>query len=216
MTDQSKVPRRGVGRNSAVTIERILNSAEAEFGSKGLDGAKIDDIAKTAGVSKQLIYHYFNGKDDLYSELLLHLARRNMELLCAIDFANLDPLEAARTFFQTLFGIYRANPFSSTITLDQGIHVGAQIRYHHDVERLREDFYSRFGASVERGQSDAQLRPDIDVASMHFLAVVLVTGSLTLQPMFVRYTRRGVGKEQPGSDPTGEQFTEYFMRAISM
>lgn len=215
MTDTFEAGHASVGRNSAATIERILASAEAEFGSKGLDGAKIDDIAKAAGISKQLIYHYFKGKVDLYSELLLHLARRNMELLCAIDFAALTPLDGARAFFETLFRTFRDNPFSSTITLDQGLHVGAQVRYHHQVEKLREDLYLRFGASIERGKADGQIRQDVDVAAVHFLAVVMVTGSLTLQPMFLRYTRRGIGKEQLGPDATAGQFTEYFMRAIS-
>ncbi len=216
VTDNRESHQGHASRNSAATIERILASAEAEFGSRGLDGAKIDDIAKTAGISKQLIYHYFSGKDDLYSELLLHLARRNMELLCAIDYANLDPLDAARTFFETLFRTYRDNPFSSTLTLDQGLHAGAQVRYHSHVEKLREDFYQRFGDTIERGKRNGQIRPDLDVAAIHFLAVVLVTGSLTLQPMFVRYTRRGIGNKRPGPAPPCEQFTEYFMRAISL
>ena len=202
------------GRNSAATIGRILAGAEAEFGSKGLDGAKVEDIAKAAGISKQLIYHYFNGKDDIYSEMLLHVSRRNMELLCAVDYANLTPPEALRAFFVTLFRTYADNPFASTITVDQGLHAGAQVRHHHQVERLRDDLYRRLGERVARGQADGQIRQDVDVTNIHFLAVVLVTGSLSLRSMFLRYTRKSLADDGDHSEATCAQFSEFFMRAV--
>ena len=46
----------------------------------------------------------------------------------------------------------------------------------------------------------------MDVASVHFLAVVLISGGLTLQAMFARYTRRGTGQEGDLSE-VREQFT---------
>lgn len=208
------LPPRPFGRNSAATIKRIIASAEIEFGTRGLDGTRIDDIARSAGISKQLIYHYFNGKEDLYSELLVHMARRSMEAVCAIDFAALEPLEAARRFFETVFRTYRDNPHASTITFDQGLHGGAQVRQHPDVERMRSDFYHRFGDAIRRGQAAGELRMDLDVAAVHFLAVVLVTGSKTLMPMFARYTGR-LGDVDPGDDATCAQFSDYFMRSVS-
>ena len=87
MTDRDKDPPPEKTRNSALTIERIVAAAEEEFGTHGLDGAKIDDIARTAGISKQLIYHYFNGKDDLYSEMLSNIAERNYLRLGSIEYA---------------------------------------------------------------------------------------------------------------------------------
>lgn len=199
-------------RNSALTIARILAGAEAEFGTHGLDGAKIDDIARAAGISKQLIYHYFNGKDDLYSEMLSNIAQRNYERLCAIDYENLTPEAGVRTFFETLFDIYRDNPFSSTLTVDQGLHAGAQVRYNRYVERWREEFRRRLGEALRRGQDAGGLNREFDAASLHFLAVVLVTGCLSLRPMFQRYTGRG------GDDDDAlalrSEYTAIFMRAI--
>ncbi|WP_371433332.1 TetR/AcrR family transcriptional regulator [Novosphingobium sp.] len=209
------VPPRVPGtRNAAATIERILASAEAEFGSRGIDSARIDDIAKAAGISKQLIYHYFDGKDDIYGALLVHIARRNMTLVCAIDYDALDPIEAVRAFFETLFRAYRGNPFTSTIPLDQGLHGGAHVRYDAEVAAMRDDFYRRFGDAIDRGKGMGLIRPEIDVAALHFLAIVLVSGAIALMPMFVRYTRRKAGSGHPAPDATCEQFTEYFMRAV--
>lgn len=69
-----------------------------------------------------------------------------MEMLCSIDYKSLSPLDTTRAFFLALFDTYRANPFSLTITLDQGLHGGSHVRYHHQVEKLREDFYVRVRA----------------------------------------------------------------------
>src|SRR3546814_4095706 len=61
----TKAPRDPLG-----TINRIFAAAREEFGANGFDGAKVEHIARRAKVSKQLVYLYFNGKDELYSELL--------------------------------------------------------------------------------------------------------------------------------------------------
>jgi AcrR family transcriptional regulator len=49
---------------------RILNAAEAVFAERGFDGARVDAIAKRAGVNKALIYYYFDSKDAILDELL--------------------------------------------------------------------------------------------------------------------------------------------------
>ena len=38
------------------TKQRILEAAAHEFASKGFDGARVDEIARSAGVNKALIY----------------------------------------------------------------------------------------------------------------------------------------------------------------
>ena len=57
-------------RNAERTRKKIIDSAKEEFFEKGYNGARIDSIAKRAGVRKQLIYHYFKGKDDLMNQTI--------------------------------------------------------------------------------------------------------------------------------------------------
>ncbi|WP_347834854.1 TetR/AcrR family transcriptional regulator [Gracilibacillus sp. JCM 18860] len=59
-------------RNAERTRKKILKAAKEEFFEKGYNGARIESIAKRAGVKKQLIYHYFNGKDDLINQIIDH------------------------------------------------------------------------------------------------------------------------------------------------
>lgn len=44
----------------------ILAAAKAEFGAHGYSGARVERIASTASVNKQLLFHYFDSKDGLY------------------------------------------------------------------------------------------------------------------------------------------------------
>ena len=45
----------------------ILAAATEEFASAGFAGGRVERIAKSARVNKQLIFHYFRSKDDLYA-----------------------------------------------------------------------------------------------------------------------------------------------------
>ena len=46
----------------------ILRAASRVFSLNGFEGAKIDDIAKEAGIGKGTIYEYFKSKQELFDE----------------------------------------------------------------------------------------------------------------------------------------------------
>jgi AcrR family transcriptional regulator len=48
------------------TREQLLDAGRRLFGERAFDEISIDDIAAAAGVSKGLLYHYFEGKRGLY------------------------------------------------------------------------------------------------------------------------------------------------------
>ena len=52
------------------TRERIITAARTEFLRSGLDGARLDRIARSARVNKRMIYYYFGSKDGLFREML--------------------------------------------------------------------------------------------------------------------------------------------------
>ncbi len=54
--------------------EAILVAAAHLYAKRGFSGASIADVAKAAGTSKSLIYHYFPAKDDiLHAVMAEHL-----------------------------------------------------------------------------------------------------------------------------------------------
>lgn len=52
------------------TRQRILDAALKEFAHHGLAGARVDRIARSAGVNKAMIYYHFSSKENLYRETL--------------------------------------------------------------------------------------------------------------------------------------------------
>src|SRR2546426_24035 len=65
----------GRERNPERSRERILDAALEEFAANGLAGARVDAIARRAGLNKQLISHHFGGKEALYRAVMA--ARRS-------------------------------------------------------------------------------------------------------------------------------------------
>ncbi|HEY1632606.1 MAG TPA: TetR/AcrR family transcriptional regulator [Rhizomicrobium sp.] len=57
-------------RRKEARPSEILEAALAAFTEKGLAGARMDDIARRAGVTKGTLYLYFKSKDDLFRALL--------------------------------------------------------------------------------------------------------------------------------------------------
>ena len=50
--------------------EAILAAALDEFSSRGFEAARLDDVARRAGVAKGTIYLYFRDKENLFQELI--------------------------------------------------------------------------------------------------------------------------------------------------
>src|SRR3989449_3468334 len=46
---------------------RIVAAAREEFSRRGFDGARVEQIARRAGVNKQLLFYYFHLKRGLFS-----------------------------------------------------------------------------------------------------------------------------------------------------
>jgi AcrR family transcriptional regulator len=55
---------------SAARREAILAAALDEFSARGFEAARLDDVAKRAGVAKGTIYLYFRDKESLFQELV--------------------------------------------------------------------------------------------------------------------------------------------------
>ena len=57
-------------RNPEATKNQILDAAEAEFAVTGLGAARTEAIAAQTGVTKAMIYYYFQSKEELYRSVL--------------------------------------------------------------------------------------------------------------------------------------------------
>ncbi len=58
------------------TRQRLLDAAEALFGQRGFHDTSIVDITRDAGVGQGTFYLYFNGKEEIFRELVRRLSHQ--------------------------------------------------------------------------------------------------------------------------------------------
>lgn len=184
-------------RDPSGTIKRILAAAREEFGAKGFDGTKVEHIARRAGVSKQLIYLYFAGKDELYGELLKQISRTSYETLLQIEFDAEDPEAAIRTYVESIYDQYQSNPVMAVVTLDQSMHGGAQIRLATDAKRMRELLWQKLAGIVEKGRETGVFHKEASLDDVEFLTVIVVLGCVSSRGMLNRYRGATSLEEKP-------------------
>ena len=99
------------------TRSQLLDAAVSEFGAKGLAGARMDHIAKAAGVSKERIYQYFGNKDALYRAVITaELNRFFMSLSIEGSGAT-----AVGEFAGRLFDFHGAEPGTARLLFWEGL-----------------------------------------------------------------------------------------------
>src|SRR5436305_13240385 len=76
----------------------ILAAALEEFTARGYEGARLDDVAKRAGVAKGTIYLYFADKETLFQELVRSMVSPVLGTLEQIPKADIS----ARLLIETL------------------------------------------------------------------------------------------------------------------
>src|SRR5579884_909848 len=90
---------------------RILAAAQEEFARRGFHGARVDQIARRAGVNKQLVFYYFHSKGGLFSTVL---GRAAAELEAALGrlppVTGGGPLERLRATLAAHFDVLAARP----------------------------------------------------------------------------------------------------------
>jgi AcrR family transcriptional regulator len=59
-----------VGERGARTRQQLLDAALEQFGLRGFHATVVDDIARSAGVSRATLYQYFDSREQIVTELL--------------------------------------------------------------------------------------------------------------------------------------------------
>lgn len=84
----------------------ILEEAERIFAEKGYEGARVDEIAKAAGVNKALIYYYFNSKKELLHELI---SSRLSEIITLKDYMIASDQELNEEDIKKIIPVFYTN-----------------------------------------------------------------------------------------------------------
>jgi len=99
-----------MSENEKLTEDKIFEAATDVFVEKGLDGARMQDIADHAGINKALLHYYFRTKDKLFNAVFEMIAKKIFKKFAPVFDDDLNLEEKIRFFFREHISFLQANP----------------------------------------------------------------------------------------------------------
>ena len=141
--------------------EAIIEAAVKIFAQKGFYNAKVNDVAKTAGVADGTIYLYFKNKDDL----LINLFEDKMEYILSRFNANLqdinDPIEKLQKFIQIYFSLIKEDQQLAEVFQVELRQSAKFLKDYHNQKFL--DYLNIIAGIVKEGKERGFFRPSLNI-----------------------------------------------------
>ncbi len=156
-------------RKAEGTKQRILQAAIAEYARYGLDGARVDRIAKRAKSNKRMIYYYFGTKSQLYREALNVVYQsivKAMEGPIGEVQAD-DPITRIEKLIEAYFRHLSAHPEYAAMISWENLQQGRNVE-NANVERITHPMVERVWKILEENN----LLPD-DLDIRHYIVGIL-------------------------------------------
>lgn len=96
--------------NDKQTEEKIFEAATDVFVEKGMDGARMQDIATLAGINKALLHYYFRTKDQLFNAVFEMIAKKILKKFAPVFDEKLTLEEKIRFFYKEHISFLQDNP----------------------------------------------------------------------------------------------------------
>jgi len=159
--------RRGARRDPARTKELILSAASDEFAAHGLNGARVDLIAKRSGAGKNLIYHYFGSKDGLYLAVLESIYQQMRAEQRDLNAQALPPIEGMRLLVANTFDHFVRVPALTRLMSIENIHYARHLKKSKTVKPLYTPLIKAIRTLLTRGQKAGVFRRDADPIDLY-------------------------------------------------
>ena len=132
-------PRPGTRGEPEKTRGAILAAALHEFASEGVAGARIDEIARLAGVNKALLYYYFHDKESLYGAVIDDVFQRMRERLLSVLNSDMRPREMIVEYAKTHFDYIASSPEYPRLVQQEMMRAGRQKSPH--LKRIAQTYF---------------------------------------------------------------------------
>lgn len=149
------------------TQANILQVAEAEFGEKGLAGARIDEIAAATRTSKRMIYYYFGSKEGLYLAVLEEAYRRVRDVESQLHLEDLEPEDALRRLVAFTFDHHLHHESYIRIVMAENINRGQFLALSRRIQDLNVPAIAAIRKLYERGVRSGVFRKGLDPVDIH-------------------------------------------------
>lgn len=150
---------------------RIVAAAQDEFSRRGFDGARVAQIARQAGVNKQLLFYYYQSKRGLFRAVIGGGAEDLERSLANLALPQGRSLERIARTLEGLYDFLASRPeLVALLTLSEKLEVAP---FAPVVKRLV--------VLLAEGQGLGQVRDDVDPHLTAAQALVLMVGYLNLE-----------------------------------
>lgn len=186
LTKAGRARKRDPERTSAA----ILEAAIAEFSQRGYAGARVDGIAKRAGVNKRMLYHYFGGKDVLYLAVLegRYAAIRSAETL--LDLTHREPVEGMRELVTFTWTYFLEHPEFLSILATENQHKARFLKQSDRIVQLNSPLIDALGEVLRHGETQKIFRAGVDPVQLYIsiasLGAFYLSNRWTLSTVFRR------------------------------
>lgn len=153
---------RGRPRDAEATRARLLSVATDAFAAQGFDGARVDAIARGAGVNINLVYYYFGSKEGLFVAVMeatyaaLRERHRDMELRA------LPPREAMAALVRSTFRMFVEWPAITTLLASENLHEARHVARSEVIADLYDPLIAFIEDTLARGAAEGVFREGID------------------------------------------------------
>jgi len=141
---------------TAARREAILAAALDEFSARGFEAARIDDVARRAGVGKGTIYLHFRDKEALFQDLVRTML---VPLVAGLEAAKPGDQPVRKLiesfvelFVREVYNTRRRNVVRLILTEGQRFPSLAEFYYHEVVERAMAAMRALLERAVARGE----------------------------------------------------------------
>ena len=143
------------------TRKRLMEAAETEFSEKGLAGARVDEIARSAGVNKRMLYAYFGSKEGLYMAVLETVYNRLHQCEAAAGLEKLPVETAIGALVENYFRFLQDNDSYVRMVMWENLNRG---RYMDErgLTGVRDPMRRAMAELIRRGKTTGSFRADAD------------------------------------------------------
>jgi AcrR family transcriptional regulator len=149
------------------TKANILEVAAAEFGEKGLAGARIDEIAALTQTSKRMIYYYFGSKEGLYLAVLEESYKRVRDVEAELHLQDLEPEQALRRLVAFTFDHHLEHENFIRLVMNENMHRGEYLAQSKRIQELNVPAIAAIERLYRRGVKAGVFRPGLDPVDIH-------------------------------------------------
>lgn len=174
----------------SATLHKILDAASAVFAEHGFAGARVDEIARRAGVNKAMLYYHVGNKQALYTVVLTRNFDRMEEALRGALATTGSARDRLRSIIGGVAGVLRELPDHSRIVLREFASGGSNLE--PEVLARMAKVLATVRGLLGQGVRSGEFRP-IDPVMTH---LTLVGASLILHAVLP--LRQRVSEIDPG------------------